>query len=189
MPDFKPTICLDFDGCIHDYMRGWQGGEIYGTVVPGFFEWVERVRQDVKLVIYSSRSKTDDGILAMSIWLHEQRKLWVATNPGRDLNEPLTIEFAHEKPSAWLTIDDRAHRFTGDWSDPALTPEALLAFKPWNDDIRARLAAHITRMIRGDVSSYNFNKLPWLIMEASDEIITRALKANTLDEVKDALTW
>ena len=129
---FMPTICVDFDGVIHDYKKGWQGGEIYGDVVPGFFEWVERVRDHVKLVIYSSRSKDDAGVLAMSVWLHAQRNKWLVAGGQRNPTEPLTIEFAHEKPAAWLTIDDRAIRFDGNWSAPELEPGAILTFAPWN---------------------------------------------------------
>jgi hypothetical protein len=132
MTEFKPTICIDFDGVIHSYERGWQNGVIYGTVVPGFFEWIERVRSQFKLVIYSSRSKSPEGITAMSLWLHEQRNNWIAAGGQRDLVEPLSLEFASEKPATWLTIDDRAIRFTGDWSAAELTPEAMLEFKPWN---------------------------------------------------------
>ena len=132
MSDFKPTICIDFDGVIHSYEKGWQGGVIYGTVVPGFFEWVEQVRDRFKLVIYSSRSKTNEGVIAMGQWLHEQRNAWIAAGGKRNETEPLELECVHEKPAAWLTIDDRAIRFNGDWSDPELTGTAMLAFKPWN---------------------------------------------------------
>lgn len=128
---FKPTICVDFDGVIHSYERGWQGGAIYGTVVPGFFEWVERVRDHVKITIYSSRSKDEAGVVAMGMWLHEQRNAWIKAGGERHPTEPLELEFAHEKPAAWLTIDDRAVRFDGDWTAPELQPDAMLAFKPW----------------------------------------------------------
>lgn len=133
---FTPTICIDFDGVIHNYDRGWQDGAIYGEVVPGFFEWVERVRGKFKLVIYSSRSKDDAGVTAMGLWLHDQRNKWIAAGGRRDPVEPLTIEFALEKPAAFLTIDDRAIQFRGDWSDPALTPDAMMAFRPWNAKAR-----------------------------------------------------
>ncbi len=132
MSDFKPTICIDFDGVIHSYEKGWQDGVIYGEVVPGFFEWVERVRNQFKLVIYSSRSKDDAGVTAMAMWLHEKRNQWIKAGGRRDPVETLTMEFAHEKPAAWLTIDDRAIRFTGDWNDPLLSADAMRAFKPWN---------------------------------------------------------
>jgi hypothetical protein len=127
----KPIICIDYDGVIHSYERGWQNGEIYGTVVPGFFEWVERVRDHFKLVIYSSRSKTDDGIIAMVAWLHEQRNAWIKAGGQRNPTEPLDIEFAYEKPPAFLTIDDRAIRFEGNWDAPELSVKALREFKPW----------------------------------------------------------
>lgn len=130
MSDNKPILCLDFDGVIHSYERGWQHGEIYGTVTPGFFEWLEDARQHFKIVIYSSRSKTEDGVTAMTMWLHKQRNDWLAEGGQRDPVEPLTIEFAHEKPAAFLTIDDRAITFLGRWD--WLHSAALLAFKPWN---------------------------------------------------------
>lgn len=132
MSDFKPTICIDFDGVIHSYEKGWQNGVIYGEVVPGFFEWIERVRHQFELVIYSSRSKDESGIIAMTMWLHEKRNAWIKAGGERHPTERLTFRFAHEKPAAWLTIDDRAVQFRSDWSAPELDASAMRTFKPWN---------------------------------------------------------
>lgn len=122
--DRKPILCIDFDGVIHSYERGWQGGVIYGTVTPGFFEWAEEASKLFRLVVYSSRSK--DGTTAMEEWLAAQ-----ALAQGREWYP--TMEFAHEKPPAFLTIDDRAIRFTGNWCDPDLEPMAMTKFRPWMD--------------------------------------------------------
>jgi len=131
MTAFKPTICVDFDGVIHSYERGWQNGEIYGTTVPGFFEWVERVHNHVKIVIYSSRSAETVNVVKMLRWLHDQYNAWVEAGGHPFIDTPLPIEMAHEKPPAWLTIDDRAICFQGDWNAPELQLDAILAFKPW----------------------------------------------------------
>ena len=114
----KPILCLDFDGVIHSYEHGWQDGTIYGTATKGFEEWLREAEELFTIVVYSSRSRTQEGIDAMQVW-------W-------DKNVGITrfpIKFAHEKPPAFLTIDDRAIQFNGDWSH--LDPETLLTFKPW----------------------------------------------------------
>lgn len=129
--DFRPTLCVDFDGVIHSYEKGWQNGVIYGTVTPGFFEWAEQASKHFELVIYSSRSKTEAGVMAMGQWLVEQRKAWRAAGGKTESDDPLAFDFATQKPAAWLTIDDRAICFRGSWDDPALRPEAMRAFKPW----------------------------------------------------------
>ena len=119
----KPILCIDFDGVIHSYERGWQDGAIYGTVTPGFCEWAEEAARLFELVIYSSRSRSREGVAAMQAWLAEQ---WRAHAPDRRMPR---FAFAHEKPPAFLTIDDRAVQFRGDWSE--LPPERLRAFRPW----------------------------------------------------------
>ena len=133
MSDFKPTICIDFDGVIHSYEKGWQDGVIYGTVVQGFFEWIERVKDQFKLVIYSSRSKDQTSLNAMKVWLLDQQTIWLVQHwIGTPEEHPAIFEFSHEKPAAWLTIDDRAIQFKGDWAAPELSAESMRAFKPWN---------------------------------------------------------
>jgi hypothetical protein len=43
----------------------------------------------------------------------------------------MQIKFVSEKPSAFLTIDDRCVRFDGNWSDPRFDPQELLKFTAW----------------------------------------------------------
>lgn len=127
----KPILCLDFDGVIHRYDSGWQGATtISDRATPGFFEWAEKAAQHFRLVIYSSRSKEPKAIEAMQLWLVAERKRWRAEGGMHAIEAPLSFEFASEKPAAFLTIDDRAITFQGDWS--LLPPADLLAFKPWN---------------------------------------------------------
>lgn len=129
---FSPTLCLDFDGVIHRYSKGWQNGEIYDDATDGFFEWLHEAVNHFTVVIYSSRSKTPEGIAAMQLWMDLQYGKWVGETFRRDLNPDLLklLTYASEKPAAFLTIDDRAIRFRGSWSE--LEPKKMLNFKPWN---------------------------------------------------------
>lgn len=124
MPDKKPILCIDFDGVIHSYDRGWQDGSIYGTVTPGFFEWLEQASKFFSCVVYSSRTK--DGTEAMEQWFARQWEAYDGPANGYE------IEFVHEKPAAFLTIDDRAVTFRGDWKEHYLQPTIMRQFKPWN---------------------------------------------------------
>ena len=118
----KPILCIDFDGVIHSYKSGWKGADVItDDVVPGFFEWAEQAAQHFRLVVYSSRSRQEGGICAMQKWLEEKKSQSAVC-------APLEFEFAHEKPAAYLTIDDRAICFDGTWPDVAKMQE----FKPWN---------------------------------------------------------
>jgi len=131
----KPILCLDFDGVIHSYERGWQDGQIYGTLTSGFGPWLVKASQHFRIVIYSSRSDTMDGIAAMREWLEQQTLARADTDtdvPWWQLGSAIDdITFAHQKPPAFLTIDDRAIQFKGDWTAAELHPEKLRQFKPW----------------------------------------------------------
>jgi len=130
----KPILCLDFDGVVHRYSQGWKGVDvIYDDVVPGFFEWAAKARDHFELVIYSSRSKYSEGLAAMLEWLGTQLTSWKTSNIVSIELPPYLSDFtfAHEKPPAFLIIDDRAIQFRGDWSAWWLEPEKLRAFKAW----------------------------------------------------------
>lgn len=125
----KPIICIDFDGVIHSYEHGWRNGEIYGTVTKGFFEWAQEMAKHFTLVIYSSRSKDIDDRGNMYRWFRDRWNEWMRASQNVTLHID-DFTFAHEKPSAFITIDDRCICFDGDWSK--ITAESIFNFKPWN---------------------------------------------------------
>jgi hypothetical protein len=144
MPSDRPVICLDFDGVIHSYERGWQNGELYGTVTPGFLDWAHKAGKHFRLVVYSSRSKDPDSIKEMAVWIggHAFQEGWQITDFPSEASpflrllharraDLILLEFTNQKPPAFLTIDDRAIRFEGRWD--WLDPEQLREFKTWTE--------------------------------------------------------
>jgi hypothetical protein len=124
MPGSKPILCVDFDGVIHSYTSPWTDEKtISDPPVPGALKWLAKAAEVFDVVIYSSRSKIKEGRDAMAAWI-------VDHNIREGAAHDIRLNFASEKPAAFLTIDDRAIQFTGDWL--SLDPEKLRLFKPWN---------------------------------------------------------
>lgn len=130
----KPILCLDFDGVCHSYTSGWKGADVIpDSPVPGLFEFLEQAKEVFRIQIFSSRSNQPGGIEAMTKWFNQYLTEYIfATRP--ELKEKYSeffncewVEFVTEKPPAFLTIDDRAITFTGEWPDI----EALRSFQPW----------------------------------------------------------
>ncbi len=123
----KKTLCVDFDGVIHSYESGWQGGHVVtDPPVDGAMEWLGEMVEHFEVCIYSSRSKTAEGRMAMFDWLKHHIE--------DEFNEPYASEilralkFPAQKPAAFLTIDDRAFCFEGVFPSKG----KILSFKPWN---------------------------------------------------------
>jgi hypothetical protein len=113
----KPILCLDFDGVIHDYRHGWSGASIVdGEPVPGSIEFLHAAIERFQVMVFSSRTHQFGGITAMEQWMK------------RHSMPTLALSFPGNKPPAFVTLDDRAITFTGEW--PSI--DSLLAFKPWN---------------------------------------------------------
>jgi hypothetical protein len=141
----KPILCVDWDGVVHSYTSGWKGAAIIpDPPVPGALEWLHRASRLFTLVVYSSRSKDPEALTAMRMWLQFHARSELPREAAEALLDAVT--FASEKPSAFLTIDDRAICFDGDWSK--LDPETLLRFKPWNQQGRV-----IKEEIRDDLAT------------------------------------
>jgi hypothetical protein len=129
MSDFraKPILCLDFDGVIHRYDSKWTDAKtISDGPVDGALEFIRAAQAHFHISIFSSRSGTAEGRLAMFQWLKKHAsETWGEREAFLVL---IGVEFPHEKPPAFISIDDRVMCFEGLFPDP----RALLGFKPWN---------------------------------------------------------
>jgi hypothetical protein len=121
----KPILCLDFDGVIHSYESGWHGADVVADgPVPGALEFLAEASRQFRIAVFSSRSGQLGGCEAMKGWLEKH----LSSPSGAMPDWFLDIEWPTEKPPAFLTIDDRAITFTGEW--PSI--DTLKSFKPWN---------------------------------------------------------
>jgi hypothetical protein len=113
------TIAFDFDGVIHSYESGWTGAVPRDPPVPGAREAIAAIRDIVgyRVVVFTCRALTAEGRAGTLAWLAQH---------GIEVDEVTAV-----KPHAVLYVDDRAHRFTGDWQEV----EDLVASgvpRPWN---------------------------------------------------------
>lgn len=97
----RPSVCLDFDGVIHAYRNGWQGGVIYDELTPGCSDALHELHKVARLSICTARFNLDD----VDAYLRERHLLH------------LFEEVENTKPTAALYVDDRGLRFTGDWAE------------------------------------------------------------------------
>ena len=114
----QPILVLDFDGVLHSYASGWQGADVIpDPPVPGALEFCREAVRHFAVWVVSSRCSRPGGPAAIVRWLEEHHF------PGSMVVSPDGV-----KPAAFVTLDDRAITFTGEWP----TIEALRAFVPWN---------------------------------------------------------
>ncbi len=113
------SICLDFDGVVHSYVRPWTTAEdIRDAPVPGAFEFINTaIAMGYHVVIQSVRANTLAGQKAIQFWLRDH-----------GLEDWWKVRVTAEKPKALVYVDDRGYRFTGVFP----TVEELVLMRPWN---------------------------------------------------------
>lgn len=118
------SICIDFDGVIHDYSRGWQGIDVFDKVLPGASEATHRLHDaGYLIIIHTTRNDTP----ALRDFLNKNDICfdYINYNPY----QPEGSE--HGKIIANIYLDDRGICFTGNW-DEAI--DKILNFKTWQQD-------------------------------------------------------
>lgn len=115
----KKTIAFDFDGVIHKYSKGWQDGSIYDEPVKGIKEVIDQLREEYRVVVYSTRCETNEGIFQITTWLKKYN---------------ITVDnVCSTKPPAIIYVDDRAINFNGNCEKLI---KDIHNFKPWTEKAR-----------------------------------------------------
>jgi len=135
---YKPILIIDFDGTLTQY-KEWKGIDIIDDEpVEGAMKFLVEASEFFTINIFSSRSSDPKGIGAMQQYIERHLKTYLEAYmrlPEASHQEAYEtilarIQWPVTKPAGFLSIDDRALPFEGDWSK--FVPEELIKFKPWN---------------------------------------------------------
>ena len=104
-----PTICIDFDGVLHLYSKGWQEGVVYDDPIEGAQDacW-DLMEQGFYLVVLTARTEWEP--------VYEWLERWGFP----------PMEVTNVKIPADVYLDDRAVRFT-DWQDAKIRMDLALS--------------------------------------------------------------
>jgi hypothetical protein len=100
--EHKIPICFDFDGVLHSFVTGWVADDIIPDApllgVKEALEWFSE--NGFLILVFSCRSATRSGRLAMKEWMHE--------------NDLPYDKICKVKPTARFYVDDHGFNFK-DW--------------------------------------------------------------------------
>lgn len=97
----KKTICVDLDGVLADFSKGWQGINHIGDPIPGAVEFVKKLNELGRVVIFTCRCNPlinpERGLIRrVMVWLNKH---------GFEYDD---VYSGIGKPIASAYIDDRA---------------------------------------------------------------------------------
>lgn len=97
----KKTICIDFDGVIHDYSKGYQGEDVFGQMIPNADVGTSVLKKNGwSIIIFTTRKKTDK----LEQWLKEHNIEYDYINEN-----PTQPDNASGKIIADVYLDDRVY--------------------------------------------------------------------------------
>lgn len=122
----KKTICIDFDGVIHDYSKGWQGEDVFGQMIANADTGTSVLKKKGwTIIIFTTRKKTEK----LEKWLKDNNISYDHINEN-----PEQPEQSSGKVVADVYLDDRGVCFRGRW-DSWLIRE-IIDFEPWQEQAR-----------------------------------------------------
>ena len=118
----KRTICIDFDGVLHDYSKGYQGKDVFGTMIPNADNATQLLHKNGwTIIIYTTREKSEK----LENWLKDHKIVYDYINEN-----PKQPDDAKEgKLIADIYLDDRGVCFQGNWDEWLMNQ--IAGFQPW----------------------------------------------------------
>lgn len=99
------TVCVDFDGVIHAYSKGWKDGTIYDNHMPqAFIALSEIAAMGFRIIIFTARQDALGIREYIDRWLKHYALF------------PIEYEINTCKPPAAIYIDDKGYHFDN-WFD------------------------------------------------------------------------
>jgi hypothetical protein len=123
------TVCCDFDGVIHSYIKPWTRPDVIpDPPVEGAIAWLNHLADNgnFQVVIMTTRATSSEGQSAIRNWLMRY-----------GYKRAMTVDITDRKVPAIIYIDDRAMRFDGEHFPPV---RELAMFTPWNAYDREKAA-------------------------------------------------
>lgn len=108
--DDKKSICIDFDGVIHEY-NSWNNGQLNPKAVEGAKEAIDHLKDKYKIIIFTTRACKKYNINPTSKYLVEKIKIWLKDH------DIYYDDITSDKIGAIAYIDDKAIRFENNWND------------------------------------------------------------------------
>lgn len=110
---FKKRIMIDLDGTIHQYSKGWNGGDIYDPPFDGAIDSIKWLKnQGFEIIIFTSRASTINNKEMGGNLLDQIKKIKEYLKEYDIPYDGITAE----KLAAEFYIDDKAiHIPNGNW--------------------------------------------------------------------------
>lgn len=101
MKAHRMRVCIDFDGVIHSYDKGYGDGSLYGDPIEGAIDNIVKLHDaGHNIYILTARKKKQ----------HKEVEAWIRKHlPGSHKN--ISIIVSNTKPPAGAYVDDKAIAF------------------------------------------------------------------------------
>ena len=104
MKAHRMRVCIDFDGVIHSYDKGYGDGSLYGNPIEGAIDNIVKLH-DAKHDIYILTARKKEQHTEVETWIRKHLP---------DSHKNISITVSNTKPPAGAYVDDKAIAFR-DW--------------------------------------------------------------------------